>query len=122
MKTVYKDLVVSKEILGLFQNSVRIIDRKHLVGMWPVDARLLTKLRPMLPELVGDENIMRKYDLAIGYNGKTMKNDFSTIGLDLIEDRIVNNILIHGIPVPWQMLKKAGIDNKKFDVTLTPKK
>jgi hypothetical protein len=121
MKRPLKDIVVSKEILGLFKNSVRIIDRKHLAGMWPVDARQLIKLKDMLPQLFLDENIMKKYDLAIGYNGKTVKKDLPKLGVELVEDRIINDIFIHGIPVPWHLLRKAGIDYKKFDIVLTPK-
>ena len=89
--------------------------------MWPIDLKQIAKLQKMLPELFGDEAIMKKYDIAITYNGKSMKVDFQKIGLDLIEERRVHDILIYGIPVPWQLIKKAGIDNKKFNIFLTPK-
>ena len=122
MKKPLKDIVVSKEILGLFRNSVRIIDKKHLAGMWPVDVRQLVKLKEMLPQLFMDENIMKKYDIAIGYQGKTIKNDLPKLGVELVDERIIKDIFIHGIPVPWHLLRKAGIDYKKFDIVLTPKK
>jgi hypothetical protein len=121
MNTIKKDIIIPKELLILFKNSVRIIDKKHLAGMWPVDLKQIAKLQKMLPELFGDEAIMKKYDIAITYNGKSMKVDFQKIGLDLIDERRVHDILIHGIPVPWQLIKKAGIDNKKFNFILTPK-
>jgi hypothetical protein len=115
------DVIVPKELINLFKNSIRIIDKKHLAGMWPVDARQLKKLQAVIPELFAEANIMNKYDIAITYQGKTMKNDFSKVGVDFIEDRIIKDLYIHGIPVPWQLLKKAGIDSKKFNVILTPK-
>jgi len=120
MKPKRKDLVVSKEILDLFKNSIRIIDKKHLVGIWPVDARQLKKLQTVLPDLFMDENIMKRYDIAIAYKGKTIKNDFSKIGLEFNEERIIRYPLF-GIPIPWRMLRIAGVDHKKFNVVLTPK-
>ena len=50
-----------------------------------------------------------------------MKDDFVKLGFEFNESRIINNINYHGIPVPWQLLKNAGIDNKKFGIILTPK-
>jgi hypothetical protein len=121
MTIIKKDIIVPKEILNLFKNSVRIIDKKHLAGMWPVDIGHIKQLQKVLPELFANEAIMKRYDIAITYNGKSMKGDFSKLGLDLIEGRIKNDIFIHGIPVPWQLLKKAGIDHQKFSVYLTPR-
>jgi len=121
MKPVIKDIVVSKEILNLFKNSVRIIDKKHLAGMWPVDIRQLQKLQTLLPKLFMEENIMKRYDIAIAYNGKTIQKDFPKIGLVHIDERIIIPIHTQGIIVPWQLLRKAGIDHKKFNIVLTPK-
>jgi hypothetical protein len=121
MNIIKKDIIIPKELLILFKNSVRIIDKKHLSGMWPVDLKQIGKLQKIMPELFRDEAIMKKFDLAVTYNGKSMKVDFHKIGLDLIDERRVQDILIHGIPVPWQLIKKAGIDNKKFNFILTPK-
>lgn len=113
-----KDIIVSKEILNLFKNNVRIIDKRHLAGMWPVDVFMLKRLQDLLPQMF-DKNILEKYDLAIGYKGKDIKGDFAKAGIKYVDDRIINHILIHGIPVPWQLLKKAGIDHQKFEVVLT---
>lgn len=116
-----RDIIVSKELLNLFKNSVRIIDKKHLAGIWPVDLQQLRKLKELLPEIFLDKAIMKKYDLAIGYQGKTVKNDLQKLGVDLVDTRIINDIFIHGIPVPWHLLRKAGIDYKKYNFYLTPK-
>ena len=114
------DVIVSKEILILFKNSVRIVDKKHLAGIFPIDHELLAKLRDKLPELFND-SILKRYDIAIGYQGRAMKADFMKFGIDEMDKRIVNNIIIRGIPVPWQLLKKANIYNEKLNIYLTPK-
>ncbi len=121
MTPIKKDILIPKELLELFKNSVRIIDKKHLAGMWPVELKYLKQLQKKMPELFGNEAILKKFDFAISYNGKSMKNDLSKIGIEIIDERKINNILIHGIPVPWQLLKKAGVDHQKINITLTPK-
>lgn len=121
MKHIKRDIVIPKEMLELFKNSIRIIEKNHLAGFWPPDLMELKKLQKSIPELFGNAAIMKKYDVAITYNGKSMKNDFSKMGFDFSNDRIVTDIFIQGIPVPWRLLKNAGIDHKKFNVILTPK-
>ncbi len=116
-----KDIIIPKEMLDLFKNTTRIIEKNHLSGFWPPDMHNLKQLQKMMPELFGNEAIMKKYNVAITYVGKSMKNDFAKMGFEFNEARIVNNVLIHGIPVPWQLLKNAGIDHKKFNIMLTPK-
>jgi len=105
----------------MFQNSIRVIDKKHLAGYWPVDFRQLKQLQKVLPELLGSEALAKKFDLAIAFKGKPIKSDLNKSGFEFIGDRILPDIWIHGIPVPWPWLKKAGIDYKKFNVVLTPK-
>lgn len=116
-----KDIVIPREILNSLPNSVRIIDKKHLAGMWPVNLSHIRQLQNKLPSLFKDESVMNKFNLAITYKGKAMKTDFSKAGIDLIQDRVLPDILINGIPIPWQFLKKAGIDYRKFEIILTPK-
>ena len=120
METKVNDVLVSKEVLNLFKNSTRIIDKLHIRGIRMIDAQLLKKLNEKLPE-VCTESIMKKYNLAIGYQGKTVKEDFAKMGIANIDDRILSDIWIHGIPVPWQLLNKAGIDYKKFNMYYTSK-
>jgi len=120
MEPKKNDVIVSKEILNLFKNSVRIVDKRHLAGIFPINPELLERLRKKLPELF-DESILKKYDIAIGYQGKAMKADFLRFGIDELDKRIVKNIIIQGIPVPWQLLKKANLYDEKFNIYLTPK-
>lgn len=121
MKPEPKDILVPKEILGIFKNSVRIIDKRITAGMWPVEARQFARLRKIVPELFSEANIMNRYNFAVTYTGKKIQNDLVRNGFEFEEKRIIKNIFIYGIPVPWQMLKKAGIDHKKINVILTPK-
>jgi hypothetical protein len=120
MKTTKEDIVLSKEVLNLFKNNVRIIDKKHLSGIIAIDIHMIERLKKVLPEMF-DESIMKKYDISIGYTGKDIKKDFAQMGIEYNEKRIIEHIRLIGIPVPWQLLKKAGIDNQKFNVVLTPK-
>jgi hypothetical protein len=118
---ITKDITIPKEVLNLFPNAIRIIDKKHLVGIYPVDPGNLRKLQATIPELFKNEVIKQKFDVAIGYDGKSMKVDFNKLGIPMLPERIVRDIWIHGIPIPWIYLKKAGIDNKKFNFVLVPK-
>lgn len=115
------DIIIPKEILNGLQNSIRIIDKKHLAGYWPVEFKQLRKLQELMPEILGSEALARKYDLAIGYKVKPVRGDLAKSGLQFLEDRVVPGILIRGIPVPWTFLQNAGIDNRRFEVVLTPK-
>jgi hypothetical protein len=117
---IEKDITIPKEIFKLFPNAVRITDKRSSIGMWPVDPSKIGKLRTVVPEIFENETIKKKFDIAVGYNGKSMKTDFAKIGIDVMPDRIINNIMLHGIPVPWTYLRKAGIDNKKFNMFLIP--
>lgn len=121
MANTHKDLFVPKEMLDLFQNSVRIIDKRGTAGHWPVNAKIISQLKGILPEVFRNEAILKKFDVGINYKGNTIKNDFAKLGLEFNEARIINNIYFHGIPVPWQLLRNVGIDYKKFDIILTPK-
>jgi hypothetical protein len=121
MATTKRDIIIPKEMQDVFKNSIRIIDKKHLAGFWPVDLMHLKQLQKMIPELFRDEAIMKKYDIAVTYTGNNMKADLSSIGIESINDRLIKNIFIYGIPVPWQLLKKAGVDYKKINIVLTPK-
>lgn len=150
-----KDIVISKEILRLFKNSIRVVDRLHPAGMWPVDMLKLKELQERLPELLKDKDIANRYDIAVIYKDKVLREksvsrkrgslsirtvekeplklkligsagikvqkDFSKLGLVSIEDRIVKNIPLCGLLVPWRYLKKVNIDHRKFDLILTPK-
>jgi hypothetical protein len=121
MEKQVNDILVSREVLKLFKTSVRIIDKKHLAGIFPIDPGLLIRLKKTIPEMFND-SILKKYNVAVGYQGKTIQSDFAKLGIQEKEIRIENNIWICGIPVPWQMLRKADIDYKKFNVYLTPKR
>ncbi|PKQ63132.1 hypothetical protein BZG02_10240 [Labilibaculum filiforme] len=68
-----KDIVISKEILSLFKGSIRIVDRLHPAGMWPVDILKLKELRERIPELMKDKDIMKRYDVAIVYKDKILQ-------------------------------------------------
>ena len=68
-----KDIVISKEVLALFKNSVRIVDCLHPAGMWPVDMLKLKELQEKMPHLLKDREIMRKYDIAISYKDKVLR-------------------------------------------------
>ena len=119
MKSNVNDIIVSKEVLKLFKNTVRVVDNWHTTGIVATEPKILSRMQKFLPEMF-DESIMKKYDIAIGYKGKEIKNDFARLGMEFPE-RFTDKILICGIPVPWQLLKKAGIDHQKFNVILTPK-
>jgi hypothetical protein len=121
MAPINKDLVIPKELIPLFKKNLRIIDKHKLSGFFPPDILQFEKLKKLLPELLGQPQIMQKYDLAIEYKGKSIKADFSKLGIEIHESRIVSNIFINGIPVPWTMLRRAGIDHQKIGLYLTPK-
>jgi hypothetical protein len=114
------DIIVSKDVLKLFKNSVRVIDDWHLQGIIAIDPSMLIKLQKVLPEMFG-KNILEKYSISIAYKGKDIKKDFHKAGFAFNEERLIDKIYLAGIPVSWQLLKKAGIDHKKFDVLLSPK-
>jgi len=114
------DIIVSKDVLKLFKNSVRVIDDWHLQGIIAIDPSMLIKLQKVLPEMFG-KNILEKYSISIAYKGKDIKRDFINAGFEFKEERFIDKIHLAGIPVSWQLLKKAGIDHKKFDVLLAPK-
>lgn len=118
---IKKDILIPKEILNGLQNSVRIIDKKHLAGYWPVEFRQLKQLQKVLPEIMGNEAIANKFDLAVGYKMKPERNDLAKSGLQVIADRIVPDIWLVGIPIPWILLRRAEIDHRKFEIVLTPK-
>ncbi len=118
---IKKDILIPKEILNGLQNSVRIIDKKHLAGYWPVEFRQLKQLQKVLPEIIGNEALANKFDLAIGYKMKPERNDLAKSGLQVIADRIVPDIWLVGIPIPWILLRRAEIDHRKFEIVLTPK-
>lgn len=121
MAAFKKDLTIPKELLNLFKNSARIVEKKKLAGFWPPDLQILKELEKSLPELFANEAIMKKYDVAVTYTGRAMKNDLKKMGLLFNEERIVKDFFVHGIPVPWQLLKKAGINHQKIGVILVPK-
>ncbi|HOX74459.1 MAG TPA: hypothetical protein PLB27_07070 [Bacteroidales bacterium] len=118
---IKKDILIPKEILNGLQNSVRIIDKRHLAGYWPVEFRQLKQLQKVLPEIIGNEALANKFDLAIGYKMKPERNDLAKSGLQVIADRIVPDIWLVGIPIPWILLRRAEIDHRKFEIVLTPK-
>lgn len=118
---VKKDILIPKEILNGLQNSVRIIDKKHLAGYWPVEFRQLKQLQKVLPAIMENEALANKFDLAVGYKMKPERNDLVKSGLQVIGDRIVHDIWLVGIPIPWLLLRRAGIDHRKFEIILTPK-
>jgi hypothetical protein len=74
-----KDIVISKEILALFKNSVRIVDRLHPAGMWPVDMLKLKELQERMPGLLKDKEIMQRYDVAITYKDKVLREKSTLI-------------------------------------------
>lgn len=120
MKSNGNDIMVSKEVLKLFKNSVRVIDFWRTQGIVAVDPKILVKLQKVLPEMF-DKSILDKYNISIAYKGKEIKKDFAKMGFEFKEERFIDKIQLGGIPVSWQLLKKAGIDHQKFDVLLTPK-
>lgn len=120
MKPNVGDVVVSKEIIDLFKNSVRIIDKRHLYGMWPVDVKDIERLQVFFPEIFEKSDIRERYNIGIGYRGKTMKEDFSKLGFDF-EEELVRKLPPVTIPIPWHFLRRAGIDHRKFNFYLTPK-
>jgi|WetSurMetagenome_2_1015567.scaffolds.fasta_scaffold545002_2 hypothetical protein len=119
MKPNAKDIVISKEILDVFRNSVRVVG-KPSVGIYPLEARQLLRIKELVPELFANEAILKKYDLGLSYRGKTMKADFAKLKIEFSEDRIIKIPLVT-VPVPWQMLKRANIDYRKIGLCLTPK-
>jgi hypothetical protein len=120
MKSNENDIIVSKEVMKLFNHSVRVIDNWHTRGIVAIDPKILGRLQKVLPEMF-DKSIMEKYNISISYKGNEMKNDFAKMGIEFKEERFTDKIQLGGIPISWQLLKKAGIDNQKFDVLLTPK-
>jgi hypothetical protein len=52
---------------------------------------------------------------------KPERNDLAKSGLQVIADRIVPDIWLVGIPIPWILLRRAEIDHRKFEIVLTPK-
>jgi hypothetical protein len=115
------DFTIPKELMKEFPTSLRIVDKKFTGGFWPVELKYIKKLQESLPNVFGNPAIMNRFNLAVTYQGKSMKVDFAKAGIEFIEDRILHDFWIHGIPVPWQYLVKAGIDNKKFGVMFVPK-
>lgn len=116
------DIVISKELLVMFNNNVRILEKHPTGGMWPVDISHIKRLQKVLPQLVEQEALQKQYELAIAHKGKSLKADALKSGIAFDAQRIVNKVQLIGIPVPWTLLKKAGIDHKAFDVVLVPKK
>ena len=82
---IKKDILIPKEILNGLQNSVRIIDKRHLAGYWPVEFRQLKQLQKVLPEIIGNEALANKFDLAIGYKMKPERNDLAKSGLPILK-------------------------------------
>ena len=81
----------------------------------------MKQLQKVLPEIIGNEALANKFDLAIGYKMKPERNDLAKSGLQVIADRIVPDIWLVGIPIPWILLRRAEIDHRKFEIVLTPK-
>lgn len=117
-----KDLVIPQELLNEFRVTIRVIDKKHLAGMWPVDARIQKIFHGRFPRLYANENIMKNYDLALVYKGRRLKKDLEKLDLDLNKIRIEEDIIINGIPVPWTILRKLNINHRKFDLIYAPKR
>lgn len=117
-----KDLVIPKELLNEFRVTVRVIDKKHLAGMWPVDARIQKIFQERFPRLYENDSILRNYDLAMVYKGRKLKSDLKKLHLDFEKLKIRDDIIINGIPVPWTILRKLNINHRRFDLIYTPKR
>jgi hypothetical protein len=118
-----KEIIIPPELLKLFKKDpIRIIDIVRTPGMWPIDPWLLEKFKKMMPELFNNRTIMKKFDVALTYKGNTMKADLAKIGIDL-PNRIWDDWQLQGFFAPPKpiLMKKAGINQKKFKVFLVPK-
>ena len=115
-----KGIVISEEILRLFKDEARIVNKKDWIGLFALKAKYIKELQLKFPELMS-EKIAMHYDFSIGYSGTTAKSDFAKFSHTLPEEKVQKYKLIQGIPVPWRLLQKAGLDYKKFNMLLTPK-
>jgi hypothetical protein len=116
-----KDLVIPREMLNEFKVSIRVIDKRHWQGIWPIDLRIRKVFEQRFPELFKNKYFQENYDMAIVYKGKNLKKDIAKFGFDAIETKVYERIFLRGIPVPWDLLRKLNIDHKKFDVMFTPR-
>jgi hypothetical protein len=116
-----KDLVIPREMLNEFRVSVRVIDKRRWIGIWPIDMRIRKIFEQQFPELFRNKNFLENYEMAIVYKGNNLKKDIEKFGFGAIETKIYERMFIRGIPVPWELLRKMHIDHKKFDVMFTPR-
>lgn len=120
-----ENVLVTKELITLFKNQVRIIDIKHPDGIWPVDIRQLKRLRTLFPELL-DDKILKGYDVVVTYSGKNMEEDFKRLEIQMpLVRTLPKNVPSVGIPADLrflQVLKKyrEGLE-KEMEVFMAPK-
>lgn len=116
-----KDLVIPREMLNEFRVSVRVIDKKHWIGLWPIDVGMHKIFEKQFPTLYRNESFRKNYDLAMVYKGRNIKSDLSKLKIDVSKTRTYDGTIINGIPVPWYLLRRMELDYKKFDFVFTPK-
>ena len=122
MKPNPNDVIVTNEMLALFNRSIRIIDIIHHAGIKPVTALQISKLRQKLPEFFTEE-ILKTYDVTINYTGKNLATDLKLLGIDVHElpaQRIEGNYKFIGIPADdIRLLKKVSELRKGLEKEMT---
>ena len=121
------DVLIPKELLEHFGKRTKIVFRVPLAGIYPLPLKEFGRLVDSIPHVFKNDNVLKTFDVAINMKIKKPTPDIFkipevlTLGLDKSKIRLVDDILINGIPVPWQIIKKAGIDHNKVKVLLVPR-
>lgn len=116
-----KDLVIPQGLLTKFSNAVRIIDKKNIVGIKPLNPELLTKMESSFPEFFNDKRFQSNFEVALTYKGRNIKGDMEKAGIKLDQSRISKDIFIRGIPVPDKFLKDLALNPAKFGIIFAQK-
>jgi hypothetical protein len=128
-KSAEDSIVSLKDMVELFgEKKIEWIDKKHLVGIYPLDKTILSDLLKKNPQLARSMNRLNNYSFALHYKKKISKvegrnkildADLTRLGIRPDKVRITDGIIINGIPVHVKVLRGAGINNRQWELICT---